>query len=547
MKIKNFILVLIILFAGFVRLYKITTLPPSLYYDEVDAGYQAMIFNQNQTDYYGNKFPIHFHSFGDFRTSLQIYSIALTQKLTHNLDLSVRLPSAVFGILSVIVLFLITESLIPSFLLAVSPWAIHYSRIGFEVSGMLLCLLLGIYFWQKYIRNNKKNIYLYLSALFYCLSPYFYSTAKLFIVIIALLMAIIWRQTILKLGIKKLILPLIFATLLLVPMAKDTINGKAGYRFSYIGILTIPHREQAVDTLRYQDASIDHPNEIGIRTTLISSLLHNKYQQIAEKFVSNYITSFSSNFLFLEGDNNARHGFGGHGLLYLIDLIFFSIGLFSYFSKNPKNKLSALFFWLFLFSPIPYALTRDSIGPHATRLILMLPSIIYFCYLGIKYILSKYPKSIYLIVLLYGLSFLNFWHYYYYHYPQESAAVWNTGMKEAVIDTNIYPNDDLVFSDSYLSFVSFFLFYHPYTFNSQDSLSNHLSQISNSSFSGQVIDNKYFFGHVNWTNLSNFPHDTVYIIPASEYKINSFPGYQIIKHIDKKYETQEGFYIIKNQ
>ncbi|HBP51236.1 MAG: hypothetical protein US68_C0002G0040 [Candidatus Shapirobacteria bacterium GW2011_GWE1_38_10] len=546
MKTKRLILlILIILFAGFIRVFKISTLPPALYYDEVDAGYQAMVFNQNQTDYYGNKFPVHFHSFGDYRTSLHIYSISLLQQFTKNQDLSVRLPSAIYGVLSVLVLYLITKSLIPSFLLALSPWAIHYSRIGFEVSGMTLCLLLGILFWKQFI-NSKKNIFIYLSALFFCLSPYFYSTAKLIILIIAVLIAVIWRKEILKLGLKSLILPVLFAVLLLVPMARDTLGGKAGYRFSYIGIFTLPHREQVVDTLRYQDASIDHPDEIGVSTSLISKIVHNKYQLIAQRFISNYVNSFSSDFLFLKGDNNTRHGFGNHGLLYLIDVVFVFIGLSIFFFKDKKNKLSSFFFCLLIFSPIPYALTRDSDFPHATRLILMLPSIIYFSYLGIAYLRTKYRFFIFLLIPIYGIFFLNFWHYYNYHYPNESARVWNMGMEEAVITTSNYPDSPLVYSDDYLSFVSFFLYYHPYKLNQNDSLQNHLSQLSNDSFSGQQIDQKYYFGHVNWTNLSHFPQNTVYVIPASEYKINSFPNFRIIKKINKIYETQEEIYIIQH-
>lgn len=546
MKTKNLILlIIIIIFAGFTRVFKITTLPPALYYDEVDAGYQANIFNQNQTDYYGNKFPVHFHSFGDYRTSLHIYSIALLQRFTNNLDLSVRLPSAIYGVLSVIVLYLITKSLIPSFLLALSPWAIHYSRIGFEVSGMILCLLLGILFWQKFV-NSKKYIFVYFSALFFCLSPYFYSTAKLFIVFIAVLIFLIWKDIIIKIGVKKLLLPILFAFIILIPLTFDTVKGNAGYRFSYIGIFTLPHREQVVDTLRYQDASIDHPEEIGISTSLISKIIHNKYQLIAQRFISNYVNSFSSDFLFLKGDNNIRHGFGNHGLLYFVDIIFVFIGLSIFFFKDKKNKLSSLFFWLLVFCPIPYALTRDSDFPHATRLILMLPSIIYFSYLGIDYLRTKYRFFMFLLIPTYCLFFLSFWHYYYYHYPNESARVWNMGMEEAVVITNDYPNNLLVFSDDYLSFVSFFLYYHPYKLNPDDALQNHLSQLSNDTFSGQQIDQKYYFGHVNWTNLKYFPQDTIYVIPASEYKINSFPNYKIIKKINKIYETQEEIYIIQH-
>ncbi len=546
MKIRHIFLILIIVIAAFIRIFKISTLPPALFYDEVDAGYQALIFNQNKTDYFGNKYPVHFHSFGDYRTSLHIYSIAIMQHLTNNQDLSIRLPSAIYGVLSVLVLFLITKSLIPSFLLALSPWAIHYSRIGFEVSGMLLSLLLGILFWKKYLQKYKLA-YLLSSIFFFALSPYFYSTSKLFLIIIAFLIFIIWFKKIIKFNKMHLILGITFAIIFMLPLAVDTLKGQSGYRFSYISIFTEPHREQVVDTLRYQDATLDHPGQIGISTSIFSKIFHNKYQLVLKRFIFNYVNSFSPEFLLLRGDNNARHGFGNHGLLYLIDVFFVFVGLSSYLFLNKKDKLSSLFFWLLIFSPIPYSLTRDSDFPHATRLILMLPSVIYFSYLGIQFLKIKLPHILYLIIPIYGIFFLNFWHYYYYHYPHDSARVWNMGMEEAINITNNYPNDTLVFSDNYLSFVSYFLYYHPYLFDKGDSLNKHLKEVSNESFSGQVIDNKYYFGHVNWTNLSNFPNDTIYILPYSEYKINSFSRYRILKQIDKIYESQESIYIIKNE
>lgn len=516
-------------------------MPPSLFYDEADAGYQAMLFNQNQSDYYGNKLPVHFRSFGDYRTSLHIYSIALIQKITNNLELSVRLPSAIYGTLSVFVFFLITRSLIPSFLLALSPWAIHYSRIGFEASGMIFLILTSIYFWQRFIKDEKIK-YLYLTCLAICLTPYFYSTAKLILVIIVLLFGFIWWPNIKKFGITKLILPFVFSLLLLLPMAKDTITGKAGFRFSYISLFALTHREQTVDKLRYQDASIDHPGEIGIQTTLLSSIFHNKYQLLANKFITNYINSFSTNFLLIKGDQNPRHGFGNHGLIYLIDFIFLVIGIVVSFKKKNIKKISLFFFLLFIFSPLPYSLTIDSDSPHATRLIIMLPTIIYFSFVGIQSIQKKYHNSIYPILIIYIFSIFSFWHYYYYHYPNESADVWGSGTKEAVIATNKYSQKNLIFSSNYSSFVSPFLFYRPYLLKTDTSILDSLKQASNDSFSGQILDNKYYFGNINWNNLTQLPKNSLIIVPEAEK--NQVPGaLKIIEKINKKYEMASNFYI----
>jgi len=544
-RIKKILFLFIVIFALFIRVYRIDTLPPSLHYDEIDAGYQAMIFNQNHTDYYGNKFPTHFRSFGDYRTSLHIYTIALFQQLSISPDLSVRLPSAIFGTLSVIVLFLVTKSVIPSFLLAVSPWAIHYSRIGFEVSGMIFVILLGIYFWKKFLETNKL-IFIFLAAFFFCLSPYFYSTAKVFLPFSAILIFIIWQKEIIRVGVKNLITFIVFCLLILSPLIIDTLSGHSGYRFSYISIFTQPHREQVVDSLRYQDILQNHQDQIGVKTPLFSYFFHNKYQLSAKRLIDNYVSSFSTDFLITKGDNNTRHGFGGHGLIYLIDYFLVSIGIFSIFIPKNKNKLSILFLGLLLISPIPYALTRDSDSPHATRLILMLPSIIYFSFLGIKYVQSLGKHIFYVsLLILYFLSFIGFGHYYYYHYPQDNALYWNTGMKEAVVASNSYPQKPLVFSDSHESFVSFFLFYKPYPLLSS-SISDHLKEINNSSFSGQILDDKYYFGHVNWSNLSKIPVDAVFIVPKSEYENQYHPMFNKVQIISKKYINQEEFYLLTN-
>lgn len=540
MKSKNILLLVIISLAAFIRIYKINSLPPSIFYDEIDAGYQALVFNKNHTDYYNNKYPIHFHSFGDYRTSLHIYSIAFIQKIINNPEVSIRLTSSIYGILSIITIFLITKSLIPTIILSISPWFIHYNRIGFEASGMIFLFLISIYFWKMFI-NKQKNRYLYLTCFSLCLMPYFYSIAKLFLLIIVFLFALIWYKDIKRFGFKKLILPFLFSFLILTPMIFDTLNGKSGFRFSYISIFTMPHREQIVDTLRYQDAVINHPGKIGISPSLISKILHNKYQIVIDKFFSNYIKSFSPDFLFLIGDRNIRQGFGGHGLLYLVDIIFLFFGIF-YTSKKNKNKLYYLFFWILILSPIPFSLTRDGDYPHATRLILMLPSLVFFIYLGIKYILKKYPKSYLLIIFIYGFSLFKFWHYYYYHYPQDSADVWNSGMKETVLYTKNINNKNLIFSDKYTSFVSSFLFYYPYFPKGEKYLDSDLVSYSNDYFSGLLLDNKYYFGKIKWDKILLFPANSIFIVPEIE-KSQVPPFLQLIHTINKKYEMAQTFYL----
>lgn len=536
---KKISLFIVIVFAFFLRLYHLDTLPPSLYYDELDASFQAKTFNQNLTDYYGHKFPIAFQSFGDYRTPLHIYSIALVHKFTSNPDIAARLPSAIFGVFSIYFMYLISGSLIPAILMAISPWALHYSRISFEVSGMLMLILAGIYFWKRYTQDSKLS-QLLLAVFFLCLTPYFYSTSKLFLLILVALIFIIWFSKIIKISTKHLLVSAIFAFILLFPLLLDTLKGNSAFRFSYIGIFSDPQISNTVNYQRYADIFTQHQNETGVSPSLFSKIIHNKYTLVASTFIKNYFSSFSTDFLFISGDKNLRHGFGAHGLLYIIDFFLVIFGLINIIKNRRQDRIGTLFLWILVMAPIPFALTRDSLGPHATRLILMLPSLIYLIYQGILYISHFYPRSKVLIFIVYLISFVNFCHYYQFDYPQDSALSWQSGMKEAVILSQNYSQHPIVFSDSYISFVSFYLSYYPYNLPKGDSIKTHLLPLSTPSFSGQVLDGKYYFGRVNWPNMSNFPDDTIYIIPASE--ASQVPkNLKLIQNIPKKYINSEAF------
>ena len=515
---KNMWMFLIVFFAFFFRFWQLDKNPPSLFADEVDIAYQVKIFKITGGDYLGNKFPIHFHSFSDWRTSLQIYSSVIVSYFTNNDIYIVRLPSVIYSTLSIYLIYLITGSLYAPFLLAISPWSIHYGRTGFEVSGMLACLLAAIYFFK-----NKKY---YRFSLFLCLSPYFYSTAKLFVPILLIVLFFIYKKEITQIKLKSYFVLCTLYFVLLLPLGIDTIKGHSDFRFSYISIFTMPHREQITDTLRYQDIVLSHPNETGISTPLYSKIFHNKIQLSLNKFIENYFQSFSTNFLFKTGDNNIRHGFGGHGLLYIIDFFTIFVGLFIY--KNKPTTRGLLFFWILLLAPIPFALTNDSNGGHSTRLILMLPSLIYFSSLGLK----KYKY----LIAIYLLLFINFWHYYTIHYPQDSASTWHYNIANSIIESKKYNYSQIYFSDKYEPFLPFFLNCQPYL------KPINLIDTNNNYFTGKNLDNKYFFGNINWTDYSSIPSNSLLIIP--EIENNQVPkSLKLLQKIPKKYEMAQNFYI----
>ncbi len=577
MKLKTFlpylILGLILTFSLFTHTHKILDNPPSLFSDEADASYQAFVFNHQGTDYFGNRLPIHFHSFSDWRTSFYLYSIALTQKFIGHTDLSARLPSAIYGTLTILVFFFIIKNifksinwaLIGAFLFSLSPWLIHYSRTGFEVSGMLFTILLGFYFWIKFINNEKLRFILF-SGVFFISSIYFYSTAKLFLIFIAASIYILWFKKINTLSIKTKSIAILVVFIISLPFLIDTIRGRAGYRFSYINIFSDPTVSKTIDYSRLEDSiQIVGNDQIGLKPSLSSKFFYNKLSVWSGMFINNYFSSFSTEFLFLKGDGNLRQGFQTSGYLLFPDLLFLILGLSSVFKnkKNDTQKFVILFFACLLFAPIPFALTRDSLFPHGTRLIIMLPFLTFFSLLGIKelYSYTKSKSIISFIFFIYFLCFLNFTHQYFFHYPNISARDWHLGMKEAVIKSlsNSTRYQRIYYSNSYEPFMPFFLNYSEYIPNDKNvSPANSFKWDNNNFFTGMQAENKYYIGNIEWSPLLDSQPSPKYLFVIPQKDIirlkDSLDDYNKshkntisiskIDEVKKKYTEQENFYLL---
>lgn len=571
---KNYLLILIlVVFLGsFLRLYKLGSNPPALFSDEVDAGYQALVFNDRQSDYYGNKFPFHFHSDSDWRTSLIIYSIAVSQKIFGVNEFSTRFPSAFYGIMSIIAFYFLVDILVKNkktavlaaFLLCVSPWHIHYSRCAFEVSGMLLFIILGLYFLFRFLRNENFSK-LILSLFYFCVSIYFYSTAKLYIFLVFLLVFCFYHRIFLKLPFKKMAIALLFLLLFLTPFLIDTVNKKSGYRFSYISIFADPTVSKEIDLNRQIDAIHKDGYKVGLKTSFDSKTFHNKFFSWETKFVNNYLSSFSTDFLFLKGDNNLRHGFLSFGYLIPLDFLFIILGLWCLFTqKKYPSKEIFLLFLLFLATPISFALTNDSQGPHATRLILMLPFLLFFSSVGFSYILDFFKKKklgfliTFVFFVCYLFLFFNFYHHYFYHYPQKSAQDWHVGMKEAVLESYGLNYERVFYSSKYEPFLPFFLYWSKFLPENNKSISSQIVWQNMPGFTGREINSRYFFGFLEWNQFFQSQSNIdkiLFVVPQIEEETikNELSNFNknnsrsltinVIKEITPPYEMSQKFII----
>ena len=182
---NNLIIFLIIILAFFLRIYKITSIPPSLNWDETSIGYNAYSVLKTGRDEWGQFMPVHFKSFGEYKLPAQIYASIPAIAIFGLNDFGVRITPVVYGTMTILLLyFLVFEifkrkdiSFLSSFLLAVSPWHIQLTRASFESSFSLFWFILGVWLLIKGLKNGK---WLVVSMIPFVISVYTYNTARVF-------------------------------------------------------------------------------------------------------------------------------------------------------------------------------------------------------------------------------------------------------------------------------------------------------------------------------------------------------------------------------
>src|SRR3990172_1679209 len=160
-RLSSMLLLFIILIGAFLRLYKIGS--NSLWFDEAISVWFA-------NESLGN--IIIKQTSADVHPPLYYILLSLWLSVFENGEFDVRLLSAIFGILSIPLLYLIVKNLfgnlpalISSLILAMSPFHIYYSQEARMYSILTFCVLLSIFFMVKMLcigeepTQTKKTIF----------------------------------------------------------------------------------------------------------------------------------------------------------------------------------------------------------------------------------------------------------------------------------------------------------------------------------------------------------------------------------------------------
>lgn len=490
---NQFLFLFIIALASILRLWKLGTIPPHLTPDEASLGYNAYSILKTGKDEYGEVLPIIFKSFGDYKPGLYVYATVPFVAILGLNEWSVRLPSALAGIVAVWLIYKIVHEFfakqdgqlplstqqslasISAALLAVSPWHIHFSRGAWEVNLSLTLTLAGIYFFLKSLSNIK---FLFFSSIFFSATLLTYQGAKLStLIVLFVLVVAFWR------GVKewftnsrpRLVGSIILGLAIASPVFFSLFSGKTG-RLEVFSVFSYPRKsEELIGFLEQGNESTSIGNYI---------LFHTETLNFARGIMERWFNHFSGRFLFFEGDwQNPRHSAPNSGMMLLSDLVLIVIGAVSLLkSKNLRLKTFILL-WLIL-SPLPSALSRDQV--HAVRSFNMVIPLVLISALGVWDLINKsinfgkvkgsninsligrirsaeFTFSILLCLILLS-SIIYFLDAYFVHLPKHNSRYWEYGYKQIVeVITPIQNNyREIKIQQSFAQPYIYFLFYQKY-------------------------------------------------------------------------------------
>lgn len=515
MKLKSFLLfILIICIAAFLRLYKLDSIPPGLSQDETSIGYNAYSILKTGKDEHGVPFPQNFKAFGEYKLPGYIYLSTVPIAILGTTPLAVRLPSALFGILTVVLMFFLVKELFPrdnttvpilsTALLAVNPWHLHFSRGAFEVTVSLFFITSACLLWLIAKRRAQPAFLIGVSLLLFSLAGYTYNIARLLGPLCIIFFAITSVPTFKRFHLGSWLIVILFGISSFAPM--------------FLGMLLNGGLSSTSGTMIWSSAYIQAPllewrSYFYLWPITITKILFNKPLLTSMQFIQNFINFFSPSFFFTTGSLHGNHGIGNVGEWYTFEAITILFGVIAAYKKKIHPLVG---FWIFA-TIIIVSLTRES--PQASRALFIVVPVTLLSALGalsiITYIsswkLSLLRTTTYLFII--GMCLYQLFSYfasYYTRFPILYAKPWRLGDKEV----SLYIKDqeskyDKIIIDTKSGFIYtsllYYLSYTPSKFQQETTWSKDDSE----GFSFPTRSGKYEFRSINWVNDINQPRTLI--------------------------------------
>ena len=272
---------------------------------------------------------------------MYFYILLASFKLFGISNFALRFPSALFGVITIPIFYLLMNKVFKNSLLAFllactllsMRWYINFSRFSFEATFLLLLELISVLFLFKFL-ESKKKYFLLLSATAAGLAFQSYLPGRIFF-----------------------ILPLVF---LLLQKVKR-------YALLFIIVFGLFASPLLIYLTQHPDIRL---NQVSILSSkkLTSS---EKISQIAQNIKK------TSLMFHLQGDMNGRHNFPGKPALNPILGALFIIGLVVAL-RNYSKFSNRFFIFYFILSLLPTFFTVSKDNPNMLRTFTVIPAAVYF-------------------------------------------------------------------------------------------------------------------------------------------------------------------------
>lgn len=383
---KKILFALIIIFGIFLRFWQLNTLPGGLFLDELNMAVDAKTLVQNGTDQYGRHLPFYFEDATDWKLPGYIYATTFFYEIFGNQILTLHMTSALAGIASIFLIGYIAFLLFPEkkyigyfagATLALSPFAIHFSRISYETNLALTCLILYFIALFLVLHNKHTTWWFVVGTLATLVGNWTYPSARFIIPVFTLFfLCICYFANFSQIKRKNILLAASFLVVVAI---------------TFIPTILFPF----ADARQLNLLSVDSKNG-GLLTSL--------FLKTNSVFVS-YLREWNLEFLFDKGDLFAyRHGTKEQGIFLFIFIIPYFLGIFWAIQNVIKKNFSLVFlFCLALICGLPSALSSET--PYGTRMLTMLIPYTIFIAVGLTRFFAwlgrqkKFLKTILIILL----------------------------------------------------------------------------------------------------------------------------------------------------
>lgn len=453
---KKILLALILFLAFLLRAPFLGDLP-SLYTDEASLGYSAWSILKTGRDEFGTFLPVSLRSFGDWKPPLTSYLMVPFIAFFGLNEIAVRAPSLLFGIGTIFLVYFLIGfgfgydrwGLLAAFLLALSPWHIHHSRMAMLVGPTLFFLTLGVVGW---VMQDRGKWWKWITVFSFVGAIYGYYGSRVIVPALLFLFLFAWKKSLLdkqwwKGWIGPIILGIIFVLPLLLALRTnpEVIFGRA----RHVSVFTDPGiRLRVWDNTTRDGETIASP---------IVRFWHNKPLAYTADILERYLQHLDPRFLFLTGDKAEPFELPGLGPMLWVAFPFFLLGFYRLVRERPRGW-NVVLFWMFV-AIIPASLTF--LTPASNRSFFMVIPLVAITAFGAE-LLFVYRLRLFMIAVVI-LTILNvgyFLHQYYVRLPIELGDKYRYGLKDVVqsVVSRQDKYEKVVLSNSAAHFIHF-LFY----------------------------------------------------------------------------------------